>query len=248
MTPRLTVILEREEPGPGITPGVFRINRQVFVRKLRSDKRSDVVPSQYADAEPKPIVRQDDTDAKSTRSSSPFASNPPTPHSETVRNTPRRDTICLDIENLAAGHDERQSGPRFSSEPPRKTPEYISFPAPSTTAKDSALQPLRRPFKDKDSEGCTTWYTGSSNSPIARPPSTVGVYGDLYLHSIRGTNRPPLIWLMDNHSTWQRIEEGCTHPYITDRCLRIRGSGEPSWVLKASLATMRHRKEKVARS
>lgn len=191
---------------------------------------------------------QEDDIAKSTRSSSSFDVNPFTPHGKMVGIPPRRDAVRSGLGKLNAGHDERRSRLRFSSEPPRKLPEDITFPAPSTIAKDPALQPLRRPFKDKDSEGCTTWYNGSSGSPITQPPSTFGVYGDLYLHSIRGTNEPPLIWLMDDHSTWRRVEEGCTHPYIADRCLRIRGSGEPSWVLKASLATMRHRKGKVARS
>ncbi|KDQ28561.1 hypothetical protein PLEOSDRAFT_156303 [Pleurotus ostreatus PC15] len=268
MRPQLTVILEHEEmpPSSGGTRHVSRINRQIFLKKVRSDivherkagrsttahefSDSDVVSSHYADTEPQPINvdHQEDDTAKSTRSSSPFNINPFIPHGKTMEIPPPRDAVRSGLGKLNTGHDGRRSGLRFSSEPPRKLPEDLTFPAPSTIVKDPALQPLRRPFKDKDSEGCTTWYTGSSNSPIARPPSTFGVYGDLYLHSIRGTNRPPLIWLMDDHSTWQRIEEGCTHPYITDRCLRIRGSGEPSWVLKASLATMRHRKEKVTRS
>ncbi|KAF4607703.1 hypothetical protein EYR40_000038 [Pleurotus pulmonarius] len=218
MTPRLTVILEREEPGPGVTPGVHRINRQVFVRKLRSDKRSDVVPSHCADAEPQAINHQEDyNNATNTRSSSPFA-------------FPRRDAVRSDLGRLDPGCAERRSGLRFSSEPPRKIPEEIAL-APSASTNNSVLKPLRRPFKDKDSEGCTTWYIGISDLPISQPPSNFGVYGDLYLHSIRGTNGPPLIWLMDDHSAWRRVEEG-----------------EPSWVLKASLATMRHRKEKVARS
>ncbi|KAF9500280.1 hypothetical protein BDN71DRAFT_1427525 [Pleurotus eryngii] len=227
------VILEREDtqPASGSPPGSSRINRQVFLRKLRSDmfrerkagrsatapKLSDIVSSHYADTEPN---RQEaDTDAESSRSLSPAY------HPQTTSIPPHRDAVRSHLGNLASGHGERRPGLRFSSEPPREIPENITFPAPSMTAKDSTLQPLRRPFKDKDSEGCTTWYTGSSNSPIAQPPSTVGVHGDLYLHNIRGTDGPPLIWLMDDQSTWQRVQEGCTHLYITDRCLRIRGSG-----------------------
>ncbi|KAJ8514308.1 hypothetical protein ONZ45_g8125 [Pleurotus djamor] len=133
---------------------------------------------------------------------------------------------------------------RARSEPPLKA---AHAPDAKIATPAGEFQLHTRAFRDKGSEGFTSWFSSTSGIPIMEPPPYLdATEGTLYIHTIRGSGTSH-VWMMKNQS-WISVKQGCDHPFIKDRCLRLRGSGEPSWVLKCSMATMNNRKERANRT
>ena len=92
--------------------------------------------------------------------------------------------------------------------------------------------------------------------PLAHPDATTYPdIGDLYLHHDRMTGNLQL-WISTAQGHWSnipieyvqkylpdRIVAGVSHPKFNDRLLKLRANGEPSWVTRQTLATLKSRKK-----
>jgi len=113
-----------------------------------------------------------------------------------------------------------------------------------------------RMFQSSNTPGETVWYESSDNVPLAHPDATTSPnIGDLYLHHDRMTGSFQL-WLSTLQGHWgsvpieyikkylpDRIVAGVSHPKFNDRLLKLRANGEPSWVTRQTLATLKSRKK-----
>lgn len=113
-----------------------------------------------------------------------------------------------------------------------------------------------RMFQSSNTPGETVWYESSDNVPLAHPDATICPnVGDLYLHRDRTTGNLQL-WISTLQGHWSgmpieyiqkylpdRIVIGVSHPKFNDRLLKLRANGEPSWVTRQTLATLKSRKK-----
>lgn len=104
--------------------------------------------------------------------------------------------------------------------------------------------------------GETVWYESSDNAPLAHPDAAIHPnVGDLYLHQDRMTGNSQL-WISAVEGHWNgvaieydkrylpdRILMDLSHPKYNDRALKFRANGEPSWVTRQTLATLKSRKK-----
>jgi hypothetical protein len=69
--------------------------------------------------------------------------------------------------------------------------------------------------------------------------------GHLYVHfdTTANTNQ---YWMLSGSGQWETVAKGAEYPHNHDRVLSIRGNGEPSWVLRATIGTTETRKERRA--
>jgi hypothetical protein len=123
-----------------------------------------------------------------------------------------------------------------------------------TTTK--AYQRHARMFQSSNTPGETVWYESSDSVPLAHPDIAIFPnVGDLYLHRDRTTGNLQL-WISTVQSHWNsarieyiqkylpdRIVMGVSHPKFNDRLLKLRANGEPSWVTRQTLATLKSRKK-----
>lgn len=101
------------------------------------------------------------------------------------------------------------------------------------------------------------WYESLDSMPLAHPDATICPnVGDLYLHRDRTTGNLQL-WISAVGGHWNsvpieyiqkylpdRIMMGVSHPKFSDRLLKLRANGEPSWVTRQTLATLKSRKSR----
>jgi hypothetical protein len=113
-----------------------------------------------------------------------------------------------------------------------------------------------RTFQSSHTLGETVWYESSDNTPLIHPDTAIHPrVGDLYLHKDRTTGNLQL-WISTAEARWNslvveynpkylpdRIMMGVSHPRFSDRLLKLRANGEPSWVTRQTLATLRSRKK-----
>ena len=134
-----------------------------------------------------------------------------------------------------------------------------SVPTPGgDTAVNSTKAYLRhtRTFQSSNTPGETVWYESSDNAPLVHPDAAICPnIGDLYLHKDRTTGSLQL-WVSIIEGRWKsvaveyiqkylpdRIVMGASHPKFNDRLLKLRTNGEPSWVTRQTLATLKSRKK-----
>jgi hypothetical protein len=113
-----------------------------------------------------------------------------------------------------------------------------------------------RLFQSSNTTGETVWYESSDNVPLAHPDAGIRPnMGDLYFHHDRTTGNLQL-WMSTSQGPWNsvpieyiqkylpdRIVAGVLHPKFNDRLLKLRANGEPSWVTRQTLATLKSRKK-----
>ena len=113
-----------------------------------------------------------------------------------------------------------------------------------------------RMFQSSNTPGETVWYESSDNVPLGHPDATIFPnVGDLYLHRDHTTGNLQL-WISTTQGHWSgtpieyiqkylpdRIVIGVSHPKFNDRLLKLRANGEPSWVTRQTLATLKSRKK-----
>ena len=113
-----------------------------------------------------------------------------------------------------------------------------------------------RIFQSSNTPGETVWYESSDNAPLLHPDTTIlPNVGDLYLHKDRTTGNLQL-WISVIGGRWNgvateyaqrylpdRVVAGLSHPKFNDRLLKLRTNGEPSWVTRQTLATLKSRKK-----
>ena len=113
-----------------------------------------------------------------------------------------------------------------------------------------------RSFQSSNTPGETAWYESSDNSPLVHPDAAIYPnIGDLYLHKDRMTGNFRL-WISTIEGHWNNIPieysqrylpdqilMGVSHPKFNDRLLKLRANGEPSWVTRQTLATLKSRKK-----
>ena len=111
-------------------------------------------------------------------------------------------------------------------------------------------------FQSSNTPGETVWYESADNIPLVQPdPAICADAGDLYLHKDRTTGNLQ-IWIATVEGNWSsipieyhqkylpdRIVVGVLHPKFIDRLLKLRANGEPSWVTRQTLATLKSRKK-----
>ena len=128
----------------------------------------------------------------------------------------------------------------------------------SITGVNSTKAYLRhtRMFQSANTPGETVWYESSDSAPLVYPDTAIHPnVGDLYLHKDRTTGHFQL-WISTVESHWSniaieynprylpdRILMGVSHPRFNDRLLKLRVNGEPSWVTRQTLATLKSRKK-----
>lgn len=128
----------------------------------------------------------------------------------------------------------------------------------SVTAVNATKAYLRhvRMFQSSNTPGETVWYESSDNAPLVHPDAAINPnVGDLYLHKDRMTGNFQL-WISTVEGRWNgiaaeydqkylpdRIIMGVPHPKFNDRLLKLRANGEPSWVTRQTLATLKSRKK-----
>jgi hypothetical protein len=119
---------------------------------------------------------------------------------------------------------------------------------------------LERPFMSSGTSGSTVWYTSSDGSPLRQPSSRIiPSPGNVYIHTDMPTNDRQM-WISSSAGSWEgipieydrnylpdRVVTAARHPLFSDRVLKIRENGEPSWVTRQTCVTLKSRK-KVARS
>lgn len=113
-----------------------------------------------------------------------------------------------------------------------------------------------RVFQSSNVLGETVWYESSDSVPLICPDTAILPHvGDLYLHKDRTTGNLQL-WISTVEGLWNtvaieydpryhpdRIMNGVSHPKFNDRLLKLRTNGEPSWVTRQTLATLKSRKK-----
>lgn len=113
-----------------------------------------------------------------------------------------------------------------------------------------------RTFQSSNTPGETVWYESSGSAPLAQPDAAICPNtGDLYLHKDHTTGNLQL-WTSAIEGQWKsvaieyvpkylpdRIVMGASHPKFNDRLLKLRTNGEPSWVTRQTLATLKSRKK-----
>lgn len=113
-----------------------------------------------------------------------------------------------------------------------------------------------RMFQFSNTLGETVWYESSDSVPLAHPDATICPnIGDLYLHHDRTTGNLQL-WISIVQGHWKSVPVGyvpkylpdrivmdISHPKFNDRLLKLRANGEPSWVTRQTLATLKSRKK-----
>jgi len=112
-----------------------------------------------------------------------------------------------------------------------------------------------RPFSSPNTKGDTVWYESLGSSPLSRPDtSIIPEVGDLYFHKI--CNNSLQLWISVTSGEWtsrpveyvqkylpDRIMKDLTHPRFENRMLKLRVNGEPSWVTRQTLATLKSRRK-----
>jgi hypothetical protein len=113
-----------------------------------------------------------------------------------------------------------------------------------------------RMFQSSNTPGETVWYESSDSMALVQPDATIYPnVGDLYLHKDRTTDNLQL-WISTVEGRWDkvtveynqkylpdRVVVGVSHPKFNDRQLKLRTNGEPSWVTRQTLATLKARKK-----
>jgi hypothetical protein len=111
-------------------------------------------------------------------------------------------------------------------------------------------------FQSSNTPGETVWYESSDSMALVQPDATIYPnVGDLYLHKDRTTDNLQL-WISTVEGRWDkvtveynqkylpdRVVVGVSHPKFNDRQLKLRTNGEPSWVTRQTLATLKARKK-----
>ncbi|PBK87384.1 hypothetical protein ARMGADRAFT_1034938 [Armillaria gallica] len=98
-------------------------------------------------------------------------------------------------------------------------------------------------------KGRTVWYTSELPTDIAYPPpiSTTLALGDLYVH--KNTSQSiAQIWLWKGEWSLAAFDTRVPHPnpIYTDRLLRLRQDGSPSWVSSATVGKYETQRAKKA--
>ena len=115
-----------------------------------------------------------------------------------------------------------------------------------------------RMFQSSNTPGETVWYESSDSVPLKHPDAAICPdAGDLYLHYDRTTGNLQL-WISTIQGHWNSVPVryiqkylpdrivDVSHPKFTNRLLKLRANGEPSWVTRQTLATLKSRKKGVA--
>lgn len=119
---------------------------------------------------------------------------------------------------------------------------------------------FQRQFLSSGASGSTVWYTSSDAFPLHQPPPQIVVSpGNIYIHTDTSTNDRQM-WISLSAGSWEsipveydrsylpdRVVMAARHPLFSDRVLKIRANGEPSWVTRQTCVTLKSRK-KVALS
>lgn len=139
-------------------------------------------------------------------------------------------------------------------------PSSLTTP-PSGTQGEEMPAPKRsaRRFRSSASEGETVWWESHSKGDITAPACCPDfAVGDLYIHRNVATATSIQIWICQEPNTWkkvvleyddkfdpERVISGLSHPLFEDRRLRLRKSGEPSWITKQTCMTNKSRRKEA---
>ena len=116
--------------------------------------------------------------------------------------------------------------------------------ATSAGGDHASYQMYKWPFGSSSGSGHTTWYFSRSDSSIQSPPViSQSEPGHLYVHFDIIT-KTYQYWMLTGSGQWESVAKGAEYPHNHDRVLSIRGNGEPSWVLRATIGTTETRRER----
>jgi len=140
-----------------------------------------------------------------------------------------------------------------------QTPRSFSLTAhqsdPRTEATPTPTRTVRE-FQSSTGKGETVWWESRSEGNLAGPPHDVErTVGDLYIHR-SATESLIQIWICRDSGSWEkvtleyddkyhpdRVIKGLSHPSFSDRRLKLRKNGEPSWIMKQTCATIKSRRK-----
>jgi hypothetical protein len=136
--------------------------------------------------------------------------------------------------------------PQTVIEPPGSSSHSGVVSATSAGGAHASYQMYKRPFGSSSGSGHTTWYFSRSDSSIQSPPViSQAEPGHLYVH-LDTVTKTCQYWMLTGSGQWESVAKGAEYPHNHDRVLSIRGNGEPSWVLRATICTAETRRERRA--
>ena len=99
----------------------------------------------------------------------------------------------------------------------------------------------QQPFNSSTGSGYTIWYSSRSDSSIHSPlVISQSTTEHLYVHfdALRKTYQ---YWMLGINGQWESVSKNAENPLIHDQVLSNRSNGEPSWVMRATISTMKTR-------
>ena len=122
--------------------------------------------------------------------------------------------------------------------------EPVGNIAESSCMSTTPYQMHQQSFSSNSGSGYTVWYFGKSNSSIlfllSIPQAKTG---HLHIH-LDMTRDVSQYWMLGTGNQWQRVSPGAEYPLNHNCIFAICSNGEPSWITRASITTMKTRKEK----